>query len=340
MKTGPGGWFVQTGCFVCHSIAALGVKSPAQIGPDLSNAVEDVQAASAGRSTTSSPKPTGTMAVVLSRQIILTPEQKADRRCRNCARRSRNTRSRRQPQTCDGRQAIEAGGNESLDERIVQSWARHHRSRHRWPLLAAQLRAERSRHAPRSRRRRHVGPRRRRAEDLRRAGRPRRVLHVLVGRSLRAGLRLRPAVDAPPLDDPGLHALPGDRLRLRRRHEEDARRPDLGRRASSRAVGDQRRLRRPLAVRQRDERPRRPHRPARLQDQADLRTGAEHVGQPRLVVRHAEHRVLDDGVAFLDPDPEGHRRADRQVRHRVQGRHRRREDRSEDAARCRSAGRS
>ena len=43
MKSGPGGWFVQTGCFVCHSISSLGVKSPAQIGPDLSTAVEDVQ---------------------------------------------------------------------------------------------------------------------------------------------------------------------------------------------------------------------------------------------------------------------------------------------------------
>ena len=43
MKTGPGAWFVKTGCFVCHSIQALGVKSPAQIGPDLSTAVEDVQ---------------------------------------------------------------------------------------------------------------------------------------------------------------------------------------------------------------------------------------------------------------------------------------------------------
>ena len=43
MKEGPGAWFVKTGCFVCHSISALGVKSPAQIGPDLSTAVEDVQ---------------------------------------------------------------------------------------------------------------------------------------------------------------------------------------------------------------------------------------------------------------------------------------------------------
>ena len=32
-------------------------------------------------------------------------------------------------------------------------------------------------------------------------------------------------------------------------------------------------------------------------------------GQPRLGVRHAEHRVRDDGVALLDPDPEGERRS-------------------------------
>jgi cytochrome c2 len=76
MKTGPGGWFVQTGCFVCHSIAALGVKSPAQIGPDLSNAVEDVQSRFGLTIDTFLANPTGTMSVVLSRQIILTPEQK------------------------------------------------------------------------------------------------------------------------------------------------------------------------------------------------------------------------------------------------------------------------
>jgi cbb3-type cytochrome oxidase cytochrome c subunit len=76
MKTGPGGWFVQTGCFVCHSIAALGVKSPAQIGPDLSTAVEDVQSRFGMTLDTFLANPTGTMSVVLSRQIILTPEQK------------------------------------------------------------------------------------------------------------------------------------------------------------------------------------------------------------------------------------------------------------------------
>ena len=66
----------------------------------------------------------------------------------------------------------------------------------------------------------------------------------------------------------------------------------------------------------------------------------ERLGQPRLVVRHAEHRVRDDGVALLDPDPEGHRRADRQVRHRLQGRRRRREDRPEDRRDVARAGRS
>ncbi|HUU35779.1 MAG TPA: c-type cytochrome [Vicinamibacterales bacterium] len=76
MKTGPGAWFVETGCFVCHSIAALGVKSPAQIGPDLSNAVEDVQSRFGKTIDAFLANPTGTMSVVLSRQIILTPDEK------------------------------------------------------------------------------------------------------------------------------------------------------------------------------------------------------------------------------------------------------------------------
>jgi cytochrome c2 len=77
MRTGPGAWFVQTGCFVCHSVSVLGVKSPAQIGPDLSNAVEDVQSRFGRTIDDFLREPTGTMAVVLSRQIVLTPEQKA-----------------------------------------------------------------------------------------------------------------------------------------------------------------------------------------------------------------------------------------------------------------------
>jgi cytochrome c551/c552 len=77
MKTGPGAWFVKTGCFVCHSIAALGVKSPAQIGPDLSTAVEDTQSRFGRTVDDFLREPTGTMSVVLSRQIILSPEEKA-----------------------------------------------------------------------------------------------------------------------------------------------------------------------------------------------------------------------------------------------------------------------
>jgi len=76
MKNGPGAWFVQTGCFVCHSIAALKVKSPAQIGPDLSTAVEDTQKRFGMTVDDFIMNPTGTMSVVLSRQIVLTPEQR------------------------------------------------------------------------------------------------------------------------------------------------------------------------------------------------------------------------------------------------------------------------
>ena len=77
MRTGPGAWFVETGCFTCHSVSVYGVKSPAQIGPDLSIAVEDVQARFGRTIDDFLREPTGTMSVVLTRQIVLTPEQKA-----------------------------------------------------------------------------------------------------------------------------------------------------------------------------------------------------------------------------------------------------------------------
>ena len=75
-KEGPGAWFVKTGCFVCHSISAFGVRSPAQIGPDLSTAVEDVQSRFGKTIDDFIDHPEGTMAVVLTRQIILTPQEK------------------------------------------------------------------------------------------------------------------------------------------------------------------------------------------------------------------------------------------------------------------------
>jgi len=76
MLEGPGAWFVKTGCFVCHSISVYGVRSPAQIGPDLSTAVEDVQSRFGRTLDDFIREPTGTMSVVLSRQIVLSPEEK------------------------------------------------------------------------------------------------------------------------------------------------------------------------------------------------------------------------------------------------------------------------
>jgi hypothetical protein len=78
MREGPGAWFVKTGCFVCHSVSVYGVKSPAQIGPDLSTAVEDVQTRFGRTLDDFIAEPTGTMQVVLSRQIVLSKEEKAE----------------------------------------------------------------------------------------------------------------------------------------------------------------------------------------------------------------------------------------------------------------------
>jgi mono/diheme cytochrome c family protein len=77
MRAGPGAWFVATGCSACHGVVALGVKSASQIGPDLSPAVDEVRNRFGQSVEDFLAAPTGTMAVVLSRQIILGREQKA-----------------------------------------------------------------------------------------------------------------------------------------------------------------------------------------------------------------------------------------------------------------------
>ena len=74
--TGPGQWFVETGCVQCHSVSAFDVKSQAQIGPDLSIAVEDVRTRFGVELEEFLENPSGTMALVFSSQIQLTPEQK------------------------------------------------------------------------------------------------------------------------------------------------------------------------------------------------------------------------------------------------------------------------
>ena len=77
MEAGPGAWFAKTGCVACHAVASLGVRSASQIGPDLSPAVAEVRDRFGRSIEDFLAAPTGTMAVVLSRQIILSREQKA-----------------------------------------------------------------------------------------------------------------------------------------------------------------------------------------------------------------------------------------------------------------------
>jgi cytochrome c2 len=68
--------FIEKGCPQCHSISALGVKSPAETGPDLTYAYSDVQSRFNMKLEEFLHNPTGTMQVVLSSQIQLSPEER------------------------------------------------------------------------------------------------------------------------------------------------------------------------------------------------------------------------------------------------------------------------
>ncbi len=78
MLEGEGAFFVKKGCFVCHSVSTLGIESASKIGPDLSEAVTDVQSRFGRQLEDFLNNPTGTMSVVLSTQIILSPEEKRE----------------------------------------------------------------------------------------------------------------------------------------------------------------------------------------------------------------------------------------------------------------------
>jgi len=78
MSQGPGSFFVKKNCFVCHSVSSLGVDAAAQIGPDLSLAVEDVQSRFGRTLDDFFMRPTGTMEVVLATMIPLTPEERQE----------------------------------------------------------------------------------------------------------------------------------------------------------------------------------------------------------------------------------------------------------------------
>lgn len=72
-----GEWFVQTGCTACHSISVYNVVNVGAVGPDLSLAVEDVPRRFGVTLDAFLQAPTGTMSMVLSSRIPLTPEQRA-----------------------------------------------------------------------------------------------------------------------------------------------------------------------------------------------------------------------------------------------------------------------
>jgi len=71
-----GQWFKQTGCTDCHSIAAYRLWNLAATGPDLSLAVEDVPKRFGRSLEDFLHAPSGTMAMVLSTRIPLSPEQR------------------------------------------------------------------------------------------------------------------------------------------------------------------------------------------------------------------------------------------------------------------------
>ncbi len=76
MLSGPGSFFVKKNCFVCHSVSTLGIEAAAQIGPDLALAVQDVQSRFGRTLDDFLMRPTGTMDVVLSTMITLSPEER------------------------------------------------------------------------------------------------------------------------------------------------------------------------------------------------------------------------------------------------------------------------
>lgn len=76
MARGRGGWFVRTGCYQCHPVSVLGVRSPTPIGPDLSTAAEDTERRFSLSVDEFVRSPVGTMKAVFARQFMLTPAEK------------------------------------------------------------------------------------------------------------------------------------------------------------------------------------------------------------------------------------------------------------------------
>ena len=252
------------------------MKSPAQIGPDLSTAVDDVQKRFGLTLDDVPTNPTGTMSVVLSRQIVLTPEQKANRDRRSCAKRSPSTSSSTRPARRTDAAALRSHSmsipNCGLLGRVLA--ARLSMADDRRPRLRARPRPKRAA----SRGGEHLGFCALAAQKIVRRTRRSRSSTTCSRRAATRATSTSTACRrcATSATIPVFTPYPATGYGFDDDTQDDARANytwgDVHHPAMSR---DQRRLRRPLAVRQRDERPHRPHRSARLQDQADPRTGAE-----------------------------------------------------------------
>lgn len=71
-----GAIFVRKGCPQCHSISAFGIKSATEVGPDLTGAYDDVQTRFGVKLDQFFAAPTGTMQMVLTSMITLTPAER------------------------------------------------------------------------------------------------------------------------------------------------------------------------------------------------------------------------------------------------------------------------
>ena len=78
MREGEGKFFVEKTCFICHDVSSLGIASATKIGPDLALAVEDAPRRFGRTLDDFLMNPSGTMQVVLGKQIPLTDEEKRE----------------------------------------------------------------------------------------------------------------------------------------------------------------------------------------------------------------------------------------------------------------------
>ncbi|MBC8400234.1 MAG: hypothetical protein H8E14_01960, partial [Candidatus Marinimicrobia bacterium] len=69
-------FFIEKGCFVCHSISSWGIISPSEKGPDLAYAVDDVRTRFGMTLDEFMFEPRGTMKIILSTMIVLSENEK------------------------------------------------------------------------------------------------------------------------------------------------------------------------------------------------------------------------------------------------------------------------